>query len=228
MNIRKDRLTSVIKIIIQAAPIAMIAVMGVIYFTCFRGVTVQDILDFTPDNTFIAIFIIIGLFALKSLSFFFPMLIIIIASGSIFPLWLAIIVNTIGVAVQVTIPYLIGRFAEREFVMRFVSKNKKSQKLKEFKSSNEFFLAFILRVINITPCDLVSMILGSMDFSYKKYILGSLCGIIPGMIATTIVGSAVSDPASPKFIISLGGDVFISAVSVLIYTLIRKRKKTKP
>jgi uncharacterized membrane protein YdjX (TVP38/TMEM64 family) len=227
MDIRKSRFTSVIKIIIQAAPILMIAVMGVIYFTCFKGVTVQDILDFTPNNTIIAIFIIIGLFALKSLSFFFPMLIIIIASGSIFPLWLAIIVNTIGVAVQVTIPYLIGRFAEREFVMKLVSKNKKSEKLKEFKSNNEFFLAFILRVINITPCDLVSMILGSMDFSYKKYILGSLCGIIPGMVATTIVGSAVSDPASPKFIISLGGDIFISAVSVLIYMLIRKKKKRK-
>lgn len=205
----------------------MIAVMGILYLVYFRGVTVQDILDFTPDNTIIAILIILGLFALKSLSFFFPMLIIIAASGSIFPLWIAIIVNTAGVAVQVTIPYLIGRFAEREFVMKLVSKNKKAEKIKEFKYENEFFLAFILRVINITPCDVVSMLLGSMDFSYKKYILGSLCGIIPGMIATTIVGSAISDPASPKFIISVGGDIFISAVSVLIYMHIRKNKKRK-
>lgn len=223
---RKD-FTNVLKVLLQIAPLIMIAVMAVLYFMLFRNVTVQDILNFTPENTLIAILVILGMYALKSLSFFFPMLVIIVASGSIFPLWIAILVNTAGLFIQVTIPYFLGRFAEREFVEKLVNKHKSAEKLKQYKSENEFFISFILRVINITPCDLVSMLLGSMNVSYKKYILGSMAGIIPGMIFTTIVGSALDDPTSPKFIISLCGDVAISAISIFIYWIIRKRKHKK-
>lgn len=217
-----------LKLIIQIAPFMMIIVCIVVYFMFLKGVTVEHILDFTPDNLFLAALIIIGLFALKSLSLFFPMMIIIIASGSIFHnIWLSIFVNTIGVTVQITIPYLIGKFAERDLVEKLIKKNKKAGKLREIRSKNEWFLSYFLRVINILPCDLVSMFMGAAGFKWNKYYIGSLAGIVPGMIATTVIGSSISDPTSPKFMIAAGVEVFFAVTSATAYRIHQKKHNQK-
>lgn len=212
----------------QAAPIVMVAICALIYFRFFRGVTIEHILEFTPENLWLAALVMIGLFAMKSLSIFFPMLILIAASGSIFPTFLsALIVNCAGVAVMLLIPYAIGRFAEREFVENLINKHKNAEKLRELKSDNELFIAYFLRVINVLPCDLVSMFLGSTSFGIGKYMLGSFLGILPGVITTTLMGANVDHPTSPKFWLSVVVEVVFAAGSTIWYYFYKKRKKSK-
>lgn len=223
---REKKATSLIKRAIQIAPLIMIGVCILLYFRFFRGVTIEDILEFTPENLWLAALVMIGLFALKSLSMFFPMLILIAASGSIFPSYLsALAVNSVGVAVMLLIPYAIGRFAEREFVEGLISKNKNADKLREIKSENELFIAYFLRVINILPCDLVSMFLGSTGFGLVKYLVGSFAGVLPGMIATTVIGANMNDPTSPAFWIAVAAEVVFAAASTLAYYLYKKKHK---
>ncbi|MBQ8786121.1 MAG: TVP38/TMEM64 family protein [Oscillospiraceae bacterium] len=223
---REKKATSLIKRVIQIAPLIMIGVCILLYFRFFRGVTIEDILEFTPENLWLAALVMIGLFALKSLSMFFPMLILIAASGSIFPSYLsAIAVNSVGVAVMLLIPYAIGRFAEREFVEGLISKNKNADKLREIKSENELFIAYFLRVINILPCDLVSMFLGSTGFGFVKYLAGSFAGVLPGMIATTVIGANMSDPTSPAFWIAVSAEIVFAAASTLAYYFYKKKNR---
>lgn len=222
----EKKASSVIKRVVQIAPLVMIGVCVLLYFRFFRGVTIEDILEFTPENLWLAALVMIGLFALKSLSMFFPMLILIAASGSIFPSYLsALAVNSVGVAVMLLIPYAIGRFAEREFVEGLISKNKNADKLREIKSENELFIAYFLRVINILPCDLVSMFLGSTGFGLVKYLAGSFAGVLPGMIATTIIGANMNDPTSPAFWIAVAAEVIFAAASTLAYYFYKKKNK---
>lgn len=222
----KGTITAVIKRILQAAPIVMIGICALIYLKFFRGVTIEHILEFTPENLWLAALVMVGLFALKSLSVFFPMLILIAASGSIFPTFLsAFIVNCAGVAVMILIPYAAGRFAEREFVEGLINKNKNAAKLRELKSDNELFIAYFLRVINLLPCDLVSMFLGSAGFGLWKYMLGSFLGILPGIITTTLMGANVEHPSSPKFWLSVVTEFIFAAASSLWYYFYKKRKK---
>ncbi|MCX4255623.1 MAG: VTT domain-containing protein [Oscillospiraceae bacterium] len=222
----KGMITAVIKRIVQIAPIVMIGICALIYLKFFRGVTIEHILEFTPENLWLAALAMVGLFALKSLSVFFPMLILIAASGSIFPTFLsAFIVNCTGVAVMILIPYAIGRFAEREFVEGLINKNKNASKLRELKSDNELFIAYFLRVINILPCDLVSMFLGSAGFGLWKYMLGSFLGILPGIITTTLMGANVEHPSSPKFWLSVVTEFIFAAASSVWYYFYKKRKK---
>ncbi len=222
----EKKASSLIKRVVQIAPLVMIGVCVLLYFRFFRGVTIEDILEFTPENLWLAALVMIGLFALKSLSMFFPMLILIAASGSIFPSYLsALAVNSVGVAVMLLIPYAIGRFAEREFVEGLISKNKNADKLREIKSENELFIAYFLRVINILPCDLVSMFLGSTGFGLVKYLAGSFAGVLPGMIATTIIGANMNDPTSPAFWIAVAAEVVFAAASTLAYCFYKKKNK---
>lgn len=219
-------ITAVIKRIVQIAPIVMICICALIYLRFFRGVTIEHILEFTPENLWLAALVMVGLFALKSLSIFFPMLILIAASGSIFPTFLsAFIVNCVGVAAMILIPYAIGRFAEREFVESLISKHKNASKLRELKSDNELFIAYFLRVINILPCDLVSMFLGSAGFGLWKYMLGSFLGILPGIITTTLMGANAEHPTSPKFWLSVVVEFVFAAASSIWYYFYKKRKK---
>lgn len=225
MSERKS--TLILKRVLQVAPLLMVGVCVLIYFLFFRGVTVEDILEFTPDNLWLAAVVMVGLFALKSLSMFFPMLILIAAAGSIFPSYIAaFIVNSAGVCVMLLIPYAIGRFAEKDFVMGIINKNKNADRLYEIKAENELFIAYFLRVINILPCDVVSMFLGATGFGFVKYLAGSFAGVLPGMIATTLIGANISDRSSPVFWIAIAAEIVFAAASSLGYYLYKKKKDT--
>ncbi|MGN0608310.1 MAG: TVP38/TMEM64 family protein [Oscillospiraceae bacterium] len=221
--------TQIIKTVFALAPFAMIAVCAVLYFTVFRNVTVEQLLRYTPENIWLAAVVIIGMFSLKSLTFFFPMLVIVTACGSAAPnIWAALLINTIGVFCMMNIPYLIGRFAQREFVEDFIAKHKKMQAVQDIKMSNEIFFIFFLRIINCLPYDVVSMFLGSTGTSWKNYIAGSMLGTLPGMILSTVMGLYMDDPLSPGCIISAALNVSVSIICGVTYLLyLRKLKKTK-
>ena len=91
---------------------------------------------------------------------------------------------------------------------------------------NEIFLVFFLRAINILPYDVVSMFLGSIGLSWKKYIAGSMLGTYPGMVLATIMGSNADDPLSAGFIIPAAAEIIMGAASALWY-FVYIRKKTK-
>ncbi|MDR0975085.1 MAG: VTT domain-containing protein [Ruminococcus sp.] len=190
-----------------------------------RGL-IEAVTRYHPKSLFAGAVVIITLFGLKSLSMIFPMVVLVVASGIIFDnLAIAITVNFLGVLLQITIPYLIGRYAERDFVTGLLNKHKNLKKAQEFGLQNEIFISYFLRVINILPCDAVSMYFGATGISPKNYYLGSMLGILPGMIVTTIAGGAVTEPKSPQFIISIAVEVAFAIGSAIYYYFYKKRKK---
>ena len=219
--------TRVLKIIMAAAPFVMMAVCAVLYITVFRNITAEQLLKYTPENIWLASLVIIGMFSLKSLSFFFPMFVIVAVCGKIAPnLLVAVIINGIGTFCMMNLPYFIGRFAEREFVQGLLKKNRKIEQLHDIHMDNEVFLVFFLRAINILPYDVVSLFLGSTNISWKKYIAGSVLGTYPGMVLASIMGSNADDPLSAGFIIPAALEVLMGIASAIWY-FIYIRRKTK-
>ena len=219
--------TVFIKRFMQLSPLIMALILILVYIRFFRGVTIEHILEFTPENLWLAALVMIGLFTLKSLSLVFPMALLIAASGSIFPNYIAaLLVNSAGVIMMLMLPYLIGRYAEREFVEKLINKSKKADKLREIKSDNELFIAYIMRVLNL-PCDIVSIFLGSTGFSPLKYIVGSYLGMLPGIVTTTLMGANVSTPTSPKFWAAVVTELVFSVGSAVVYYFYKKNKKKR-
>ena len=223
----RERITKIAKAAFAVAPFVMIAICAVLYFTTFRSITAEQLLQYTPKNIWLAAIVIIAMFSLKSLTFFFPMIAIITACGMAVPnIWAALAINTIGIFCMMNIPYLIGKFAQREYVEKLVMKHKKMHEIISLNMSNGVFFAFFLRIINCLPYDVVSMFLGSVNMKWRDYIIGSMLGTLPGMICCTFMGNYLDDPLSAKFILSVAVNVGISVVcgvSYLIYA--RKRRK---
>ncbi|MDR0987638.1 MAG: VTT domain-containing protein [Ruminococcus sp.] len=226
----KKTLSGLLKVIIAAAPFLMIIFCAVFYLLNFAHLGTAGLIEavtrYKPPNLIIGAIVIIGLYGLKSLSMVFPMVVLVVASGVIFDnLAVALIVNFFGVLLQITLPYLIGRYAERDLVGKILARHKNLEKAKEFSLKNETFVCYLLRVINVLPCDAVSMYFGAVGANPRKYYLGSMLGILPGMIVMTIAGGAVTEPFSPQFIVSVSVEVLFAVGSAVYYYFYKKRKK---
>lgn len=213
----------VLKRAAQLSPLLMIGIMAVLYITVFRHMTPEQILEYTPAEPIAAAVVILLMYALKSMSYFFPMMLIAAAAGAIFPVYIAIPLNLFGLVIMATVPYLLGKYIESEAVDRLALKYKKIEMIKEYSRDRQLSGAFFLRIISCLPYDIVSLAMGSLRFDYKKFLLGSFLGTAPGFILTTIMGSAITEPLSPEFLICAGAEVFIAIVSALAYKLHKSR-----
>ncbi len=215
----------IIKRFVQAAPAAMIVVMSVIYVVFLKDMTIEQILSYTPEAPAAAAAVIAVMYALKSLSYFFPMMIIAAAAGIIFPIYIAIPVNLAGIIIMASIPFAVGRYAESELVDKLAEKYGGVEQIRSIGMNHQLFGAFFLRIISCLPYDIVSIIMGSMRFEYKKYILGTFLGTFPGIILTTIMGSSIREPFSPEFIICASIEIVIAVCSALVYRAYLKKHR---
>lgn len=222
----RERITKIAKAAFAIAPFVMIAICAVLYFTTFRNITAEQLLKYTPENIWLAAVVIIAMFSVKSLTFFFPMIVIVTACGMTAPnIWAALAINTIGIFCMMNIPYLIGKFAQREYVEKLVMKHKKMRDIISLNMSNGIFFTFFLRIINCLPYDVVSMFLGSVNMKWRDYIIGSMLGTLPGMICCTFMGNYIDDPLSVKFILSVAINVGISVICGITYLIYAKKRR---
>lgn len=189
-----------------------------------HSITIEDILDYTPSQPLRAALFLWLAFALKSLSMVFPVMLLFAVSGQLFPLPIALAVNTVGIAVTLTIPYLLGRASELSFTDRLLEKYPKLHELRRVRETSSFFLSFISRAIGILACDVVSLYFGSTRLSYPAYIAGAVLGFMPDLICATILGQQVERWDSPGFWITLAVNILACVSSVFLYRWYRRKK----
>ena len=189
-----------------------------------HSITIEDILDYTPSQPLRAALFLWLAFALKSLSMVFPVMLLFAVSGQLFPLPIALAVNTVGIAVTLTIPYLLGRASELSFTDRLLEKYPKLHELRRVRETSSFFLSFISRAVGILACDVVSLYFGSTRLSYPAYIAGAVLGFMPDLICATILGQQVERWDSPGFWITLAVNILACVSSVFLYRWYRRKK----
>ena len=191
----------------------------------YRSLTLDAIVNYSPENTFVAILVMLFLFAFKSITFFIYGGLLYAASGVIFPLPLAIAVNTVGTIIMCSIPYLIGKTAGSRMVIRLFDKHPKLQIIKEIQEKNEFLVSLLARIVGVLPADVVSMYLGASLVSYDKYFFGTVFGLFPSIVSFAVMGMSVDDVTSPSFIFSALFELMLMVTSVTFVFLWRRRKK---
>ncbi|TJX68908.1 VTT domain-containing protein [Soehngenia saccharolytica] len=209
---------------------AVLIIIGIIIYLIFgEEITVDNILNMSPRNRIIASILILILYLIKSMSIVGPIMALYIASGLIFPLYWAIPLNILGVAIGLTYSYKIG-YSSGDFLKEKILS--RYDKLNEFYSvvkDNEWFSAFIIRIVGLLPHDIVNMFFGSLRISYYKYMTASIIGLMPMMIISTVIGRTITDPTSREFLLAVIMRVVLSISASLIYRVIlnKSKKSTK-
>ncbi|MDO4972636.1 MAG: VTT domain-containing protein [Eubacteriales bacterium] len=188
-----------------------------------RSLTVDEILDYTPAQPLLAALFLWLAFALKSLSMVFPVLLLFAVSGQLFPLPVALAVNTVGIAITLTLPYLLGRASELDFSEKLIARYPKLRELRRVRETSGFFLSFIARAVGILACDVVSLYFGATRLPYPAYIAGGVLGFMPDLICATILGQQIENWDSPAFWITLAVNILACVSAVFLYRWYRRR-----
>lgn len=213
----KNKLKRVLFDVLRFLPLVICIVFMLFFLFGNKEITVDTLLDFTPPNPILAAIFIVLLYSFKSLTIFFPITILNVAGGFIFPPAVALFVNSVGVIAELTIPYWIGKLSGADFADRLSAKHPKISEFSHLGKDSVFFKSFFLRVISILPGDAVSMYLGAKKLPFGIYLIGSYLGNLPGMVTTTLLGTSITDPTSPMFWISVILTVVLSVASILIF-----------
>ena len=221
----KNKIKKILLTVLRFAPLIICAVCMCIYLFSGEEITAESLLNFAPEEPLYAALFLVLLYAFKSLTVFFPIIVLKVLGGFLFEPHHALIVNTVGVLVELAIPYWIGRASGAGFADRLCKKHPKLAEIIGEGSNNNFFMSFFLRVISCLPGDAVSMYFGARKVPFWTCLLASFLGTFPGMVAATLLGMNITDPSSPMFWVSIGLTVGISVISFLVYFLWRRAKK---
>lgn len=189
-------------------------------------ITVEKIVGYTPENPVAAALLMLLLFCLKSVSLVFSLDLLYAASGVLFPLPAALVLNLCGTVLTVTIPYLLGRKigsgAAEEVVRRFP----KAAMVREMRSENGFLFVLIVRFLGL-PSDAVSLYMGAARVEYAQYLPASLLGLVTHIVTFPVLGTSIAEPLSPPFLAAFGIQVTVTAASAVFAAVYRRRHKEK-
>lgn len=211
----------------KVIPAVLIIAGIIIYLILGEEITVDNILNMSPRNRIIASIFILILYLFKSMTIVGPIMALYIASGLIFPLYWAISLNVLGAAIGLTYSYRIGYSSGEYLKDKILSRYEKLNEFYFVVKDNEWFSAFIIRIVGILPHDIVNMFFGSLRISYYKYMTASIIGLMPMLTISTIIGKTITDPTSREFLLAIIMRVVLSIGAALIYrAILNKAKKS--
>ena len=140
----------------------------------------------------------------------FPYAVIIIAGGIIFGPVKGILLSAIGGCLSAVIGYYIARFLGRKTIEKYFLRGRWQDVDKKI-SNNSILAMLIIRTIGVPFC-IENYLGGILGVSLGPYLIGSLIGMLPWIIALTIFGESL---------MQMNRYVFFMAVLALIsvYTL---------
>lgn len=170
------------------------------------------VLSFGP----LAPLIYILLFTLVPLTLF-PDAVLAIASGTIFGVFWGSIYTMIGAACGATLSFFLARFFGRDLVMKLI--RHRAEQFQDGIERQGFFVILIMRLIPLIPFDIISYGAGLSKIRYSDFLLGTLLGIVPGVLIYVNLGDKALDIGSPAFCLSMALLIGLFALS---YYLKRK------
>ena len=192
-------------------------------FNFLRNIDVRAIIEASVSMPKM-IATLLGIYILKGATFIIPASVIYIAIGMSLPIWLALIINTVGIMLEISVSYLIGVILGGEFVKDKLKKNKKGTKILNLYEKYEIWGVFIIRIVSL-PIDLCSLFFGSVRTKFGKYFFMSLLGIMPRVILFTILGDKVYDIIPMKYLIPVLA--VLVAVGMVVWTVSYAVKSAK-
>lgn len=181
-----------------------------------RGLSVEDILRYTPNNPILAALVVTLMTAAATLIPIFPMMLFYFACGMLFPFGWALFVGAIGIYVSTLIGYALGRGLGCGYVTSLLEKYPKLSVVRTWQSKNDVFMAYLLRVLGILPVNMVSLFMGAMNIRLFAYLLGTTIGMAPGLISCVLISMQVKQGLSWQLILAI---IALNAASFVIAML---------
>lgn len=224
MNEKKKE---IIGIVIRVTVALTLFVLAIVNYDKLANINVEEVLS-KIDNTGAVIGVAMLMYIVKGLIFILPASVLYIGVGAILPPLTALAVNMAGIAAEVTVTYILGRFLGGDYVNKLLSKKKAGQKILSIDLQNKKSVLFITRLLPVFPIDFLSLFYGASKSKFPLYFLLSVLGIAPRIVLFTIIGDNIFKliPMS-KLIFIVICCIPVGVVIYLIKKLIIEKKQKK-
>ncbi len=176
------------------------------------------------------IFTLMFLFSFKAFFPIYPISLVCAATGAVFPVYVALPVNIIGMGLNYTLKYVWGKRIGPGGVNIILKRNETLRIIMKRDGKGTPGLLVFFRLLPCFPINTVSQLYGSMGTNYWKYIGFSLLGNAPLLISYTVAGRNLFNPFSAGFLVPLIVVFSLSSVAcyvagVVLYYQKKKRRK---
>lgn len=162
-----------------------------------------------------AILIVIAVYSGASL-LVFPLSILVAVTGLMFGPWWGFGYALAGTLVASATTYWAGRKVGREALLRHGGRRLNG--LAKRLAGRGIRTMTVVNLLPLAPFTLTNMLAGAFHLRFRDYMLGSLLGIVPGLVGMTLLGSQLGSLVTAEnrgeLLVSLGGIVL--AVLVLL------------
>ena len=229
MNDKKPPQEPRLETAMRIAGILIWAALVVVLFLHRDRISTEAILEWTPENLWGAALLMLFFFVVKGMSMVLHAGILYTASGLLFPLPAAILVNIVGTACMVTAPWLYGRFVGGDIAERFDAKYPAAARIASFREKNDWLFSLGVRLLSGLPSDPLSMYFGAVRLPWPALVFGAVLAYLPNAVTMPLMAQNAGDPGSPVFVISAAVAVlFACAPAIFLLVLfIRKRREKK-
>ena len=195
----------IIIMVIVAAAVGVLLLNGTLQ--------VDQIIAAVDDNKPLAAAVILALFVFKGFSCL-PYAAILVGCSLIFDLPLALVINTVGTLLCISVSYLVGRFSKG---LTFDGMMEKYPKFKRYfynASNYSFTFCFAVHTLHLSM-EVQGVLFGLLRTRYSSYIAGSMLALLPSMVWFTVIGDKF-DFTDPLFWVFIGVDL-LTVVIGLVY-----------
>ena len=138
----------------------------------------------------------------------FPRWLITLMAVAAFGPWAAFAYAQTGVLVAALAGYVAGELVNRETVRHMAGR--RLNKLSNVLQKRGLIAVTLVRLVPIAPFMVVNAVMGAMRIRLHHFLIGTVLGMMPGMLATTVLGdqvtAAIADPTRVNFwIVGLAG-----------------------
>lgn len=147
---------------------------------------VDKIIAAVNNNKPLAALVIMALFAFKGFSCI-PYAVILLGSSLIFDLPVAILINTAGTALCISVSYLVGRFSKELTFDGMLEKYPKFKRYFGNAQKSSFTFVFALHSLHLSM-EVQGVLFGLLRTPYLPYVGGSMLALLPSMLWYTVLG----------------------------------------
>lgn len=212
---KKEKIINALKIVLAVA----IFVTAVLNYKRLSEIDVR-VLIAGASSVFVASLIILGVYAVKAVLLILPASVIYISVGMAMDWKRAVLLNMLGIMLEVTITYFLGKFLGKSAVEKKIRGTKAGDKLLNMQGKNKNLAVLGMRFIPAFPIDFSSLFMGAFDFSFLTYFIFSVLGLAPRVIAFTILGETIYDLVPMKYIVLAA---IVAIPVVVVVTLVKKK-----
>ncbi len=157
-----------------------------------------------------------------------PITLMIIATVIAFGPWAGMFYALLGAEISALVTFFIGHLLGRDAVKRFAGS--RVNRLSKNLARRGIVTIITVRIIPVAPFSIINIIAGVSDIRFRDYAIGSLIGLLPGVLAIGLLAdrmvASLREPTVRQIIfLIVAAAVALSGLYVLRLWLRRKRRR---